>query len=330
MKEVNTNYISFIIPVYNTERYLEECVGSICNQINSGYEIILVDDGSIDNSGKICDDLSAENEKVKVIHQKNKGQSNARNAGLNVSTGKYIAFVDSDDRITNCSIIHLLEWAINSSIDLCFLNAIKFFPDGKKIPLGDGIRREGVYQKSKSEAIHYLSQLPKYPGSACTKLFLRDFLKKNGITFPKDRMMGEDLRFVLECILKAKSFDAIETPYYEYRQNVEGSSSQTSVFWQCTNIITDGLEIIDNAIPESSDIERTDAYSFLAYEFVLLLYMYAKLSGIEQEQANSFIGNYKWLLKYGKTKRIKCISALSNVIGYKKTSKLLLLYMNYR
>ena len=91
--------VSIIIPVYNVEKYLEECVNSILNQKIKNYEIILVDDGSTDSSGEICDKMSANNQEITVIHQKNQGLSEARNSGIKKATGEYLMFVDSDDFI---------------------------------------------------------------------------------------------------------------------------------------------------------------------------------------------------------------------------------------
>lgn len=92
--------ISVIVPVYNVEKYLERCVESIFKQTYKNIEIILVDDGSTDNSGKICDKFLKKDERVKVIHKENGGLSDARNAGLEILSGKYIMFVDSDDWIS--------------------------------------------------------------------------------------------------------------------------------------------------------------------------------------------------------------------------------------
>ena len=93
--------ISVIVPVYKVEKYLEKCVNSICSQSYSDLEIILVDDGSPDNCGKICDEMALNDQRIRVIHQKNQGLAAARNAGLAIAQGKYVAFVDSDDTIEN-------------------------------------------------------------------------------------------------------------------------------------------------------------------------------------------------------------------------------------
>ena len=92
--------ISIIVPIYNTAKYLPACLDSIVNQTYQNLEVILVDDGSTDNSGVIANDYAKKDHRIKIIHQKNSGQSAARNAGLAKATGKYIGFVDSDDQIT--------------------------------------------------------------------------------------------------------------------------------------------------------------------------------------------------------------------------------------
>ena len=101
MQTENENKItlSIIVPVYNVEKYLEDCVESLLNQTYQNYEIILVDDGSTDSSGKICDIVAESSSKIKVIHKENGGLSSARNTGLRAARGRYIGFVDSDDYI---------------------------------------------------------------------------------------------------------------------------------------------------------------------------------------------------------------------------------------
>ena len=97
---VDKPLISVIVPVYNTEKYLYRCVESICNQTYRNLEIILVDDGSTDGSGAICDQLSGEDDRIRVIHKENEGASAARNTGLDLAKGEYIGLVDSDDYIS--------------------------------------------------------------------------------------------------------------------------------------------------------------------------------------------------------------------------------------
>ena len=111
--------VSIIVPVYNVEQYLEECVESIIHQTYTNIEIILIDDGSTDRSGTICDLCSTKDERIKVIHKDNGGISSARNCGINVAQGKYLIFVDSDDYWCDNDILTVLsDLAENNSLDL--------------------------------------------------------------------------------------------------------------------------------------------------------------------------------------------------------------------
>ncbi len=101
------------------------------------------------------------------------------------------------------------------------MQAIKFYPDGKTEPLGDGITRSGIRNKTKAQLVEYIASRPKFSGSSCTKIYLRDFLIKNNIYFPKDRRQSEDLGFVRDCIMLAERYAVLDSPYYEYRQGRE-------------------------------------------------------------------------------------------------------------
>ena len=116
--------ISVIIPVYNTEEYLAQCLDSVIGQSYSNIEVILVDDGSSDTSGRICDDYSWKDSRVRVVHQKNGGVSRARNAGIDLANGEFISFIDADDTIRSNhfhALYSLLEQS-NSDISICGVN----------------------------------------------------------------------------------------------------------------------------------------------------------------------------------------------------------------
>ena len=114
---------SIIIPVYNVEKYLSQCLDSILNQDFTDFELILVDDGSTDRSGEICDQYKSKDSRVNVIHQENSGQATARNAGTKASKGEYIIYIDSDDFIISNDFLSELYSSINNNkVDLNFLN----------------------------------------------------------------------------------------------------------------------------------------------------------------------------------------------------------------
>ena len=322
--------LSFIIPVYNVERYIEECVYSIIHQIKEKVEIILVDDGSTDQSGNICDIIARQHKEVQVIHSENKGPANARNIGINIAKGRYIAFVDSDDKIADNSIPVLLHWITeNEEIDICFLNAIKFYPDGSKESMNDDILQERIKGKKKIEIIQYLSQRTKFSGSACTKIFNASFINENMIRFPYDRRMHEDLYFVLQSIYYANTYAAIDMPYYEYRQNRSGSRSLSSIEKNYMDLKMFVEEKTEQLTQDKCPINEVSQYlmAFVAYEYTLLLGKYDLLGKELKQIIKPFMRRNRWILKYNHTKRVRLIKCFLIIFGISTTSKLMNYYM---
>lgn len=177
--------ISVVVPVYNAEAFLHECVDSILNQHFDEFEIILIDDGSTDKSGNICDEYESEYDKIKVIHQKNMGVSAARNTGIKNAKGKYIAFVDADDTITEDYLKKLDMDMAQYGLVACPIKAIGF--SEKK-------------ELSKEEAqISVLSEKGMKGFPVC-KLFDRELLIKEKVFFQEDIAVCEDLLFVEEYL----------------------------------------------------------------------------------------------------------------------------------
>ncbi len=178
--------VSIIIPVYNVEGYIARCIESVINQTYNKLEIILIDDGSSDNSGKICDEYARKDTRIKVIHKENGGVSSARNAGLDVATGEYIGFVDSDDYID----VNMYECLVNSikysgcSIVVCGYHEL----------LGGAIRDVEICEKETSipgrEGIIRLIEDKTYRGYLWNRLYKRELF--DGIKFPETIVM-EDL-----------------------------------------------------------------------------------------------------------------------------------------
>ena len=121
--------ISVIVPIYNVEKYLDRCVGSIINQTYKNLEIILVDDGSPDNCPQMCDDYAKKDSRIKVVHKENGGLSDARNAGMKVATGEYVSFIDSDDYISLDFYETLLETIVDNDSDIVECSVVKFYED---------------------------------------------------------------------------------------------------------------------------------------------------------------------------------------------------------
>lgn len=211
--------VSVIIPVYNVQKYLDRCVQSVLKQKYQSLEIILVDDGSTDESGRICDFLGADHNQVRVIHQKNKGLSGARNAGMDVARGKYLCFLDSDDYLEGdlfSNVIPILE-----------RNKLECLGFGGKVLLGDkaeffGNRRPCIFENGKD---YMITNIPI--SSACLYIFHRKYLVGRGIKFVEN-ILYEDMMFIVDVLLHSPRFAIIMDQYYVYDKR-EGSITTTLV-----------------------------------------------------------------------------------------------------
>ncbi len=313
--------ISFVIPVYKVEKYLKECVDSILKQSFSDYEIILVDDGSPDNSGVICDEYAAKYDFISVIHKQNGGLSDARNAGIKQAQGDYILFVDSDDYIGEESLTAIAEcvWSQSQIIDVVFLDAYKVFPDKKIIPLGDGYISNEINGKTKASVMKHLATLPKYPGSACTKLIRTDLIIQNNLFFERG-LLSEDIDWTVNLLMKAKGFAYCTVKYYYYRQDRDGSITNTVGLKN----IMDLLYIISKWASKNERQEyQKEINAFMAYEYMITLYNYGHLTKSEQEKVKDKVKDNRWLLKYGGSKRVRLISLFCKLFGVQTTSYML-------
>lgn len=325
----NDILLSFIIPVYNVEAYLQECVDSILYQMTDMCEIILIDDGSTDSSGDLCDQYTEKNSAVKVIHKENGGLSSARNTGLAFARGKYVAFIDSDDKIFSDSITDILLWIKYEGADVCFLQAVKFYSDGTQEDLGEDIVKVQLKSKNREEAIKHLASRPKYPGSAWAKLYKREFLISNTLHFPNDRRYSEDLGFIRDCILCANTFDVLEVPYYQYRQNRKGSITNkitSKNYYDLLRFITESTEKLTANKTHKDPVSKA-AMAFVAYEYSVLLYVYASIPEEEKKEALFELKRFKWTLRYAGNKKVKSIAFACGLFGIRFTSFLL---ENYR
>lgn len=209
---------SIIIPVYNAESYLRRCVDSFLNQTFINYEIILINDGSTDSSGKICDEYSANNEKIRTLHQINAGVSAARNAGLDVAQGKYIVFADSDDFVEKDFLYNLFSY----SVDLVIVG-FKDFKNNEVIKVCTPRDDRWIVKSSKSIQKFLITG---FSGSVCGKRYKKSIIKNNKIRFNENINYCEDRIFNNEYILNSSSIVSI--PWAGYFRCLNESSSLTS------------------------------------------------------------------------------------------------------
>lgn len=205
--------ISIIVPVYNAEQTIRCCIDSIISQSFTSFELILVDDGSSDSSGSICDDYSKIDERIKVIHKENGGVSSARNAGLRVMTGDYLSFIDSDDMVSEQYLAKLISH-MRDGIDLVFSYATYINNNGNR-------RQEqypSVIVDDTNFEVMFLENDVIWHTSPWSKLYRVSLLKD--LIFNEKMHIGEDAVFLFSYILRCKSICfTSDTDYYYYFDN---------------------------------------------------------------------------------------------------------------
>lgn len=214
--------VSVIIPIYNVEPYLRKCVDSVCGQIFKDIEIILVDDGSTDGSGKICDEYARKDERVRVIHKENGGLVSARKAGLAASHGQYISNVDGDDWIEEELLQSLSEY-MERKIDVIAFAAVEEYGDGSKGGLKKNTVEEGCYVKDADKNRLYGQMMVNgnfYENGVlpflCAKLFKRELLTECQMKVPNLVSYAEDAACTYPCLLKADSICVTNKFLYHY------------------------------------------------------------------------------------------------------------------
>ncbi len=204
--------ISIIVPVYNVEEYLHKCVDSLLCQTYEHIEVILVDDGSTDGSGKICDEYAVLSSHVRVIHTENRGLSAARNKGLEEARGTYIGFVDSDDWVEVEMYAVLLRNMVMSKADISCVGVKSDYNDGR-----DQLKKtDAVTECNTEELLYAVIENQNVYGYVCNKLFKRELLQ--GLEFNKALRSCEDLEFTVRYAAACKRGIYTESELYHYRQ----------------------------------------------------------------------------------------------------------------
>ena len=211
--------ISVIIPAYNAESYLADCLASVIDQEFTSWELIVADDGSTDATGKICDVYASKDDRIKVIHTANNGVSEARNACLDIAKGKYLIFADADDLFERDCLKRLYDQAEKTKADIvqcsfCYLN------EDKKIK--DTGATDATYQgQNEIMSAYFNGAVGDIRVSVWAKLFRREsFLN---VRFDSGLKVYEDAYYVFKCCLNAKSVFSFSTPLYIYRQHAKST-----------------------------------------------------------------------------------------------------------
>ncbi len=224
--------VSVIVPVYNVENYLKRCVESLTRQSLADIEILLIDDGSTDRSGELCDELAKTDVRISVYHKENEGQGIARNAGLQKATGTYVVFLDSDDYYDPDTCRELFALMEHTQADLCCYGYQIETQDRQAVRVPNITDREYVGEAFRKEFVpHYFGDQPEKDElrgfSSCMSIFRREIIEEHNISFPSEReYLSEDTIFSLRFCEHANKAVTTSRIYYHYCQN-PNSFSQT-------------------------------------------------------------------------------------------------------
>ena len=272
----NTELVSIIVPVYRVEKYLKACVNSLINQTYNNIEIILIDDGSDDNCPIICDELQKIDSRIKVIHKKNGGLSDARNYGLKKCLGQYVTFVDSDDTVKEDYVEYLMNliYKYNIKLSVC---AYILMNDNKIISTQEKDYEKKICQKEALRKIMYQEDINV---ATCAKMYKKELF--NNIEFPVGRIF-EDTLTTYKLILKCENIAVGLKGKYNYM--IRSNSIMTSSFSEKKLDLVTATEEMTNSIikryPELKDAKkRCDTYSRLS---VLRQMVFAKPRYKEKE-----------------------------------------------
>ncbi len=269
--------VSVIIPVYKTEKYLRRCINSVCAQDYSNFEIILVDDGSPDRSGEICDELAKANDRILVIHKANGGLSSARNAGIDKSTGEYICFVDSDDYVEKdyVSTLHSLIERYNADLAKINYKEISTEDYSEKAPSVDA----KVYMGAEVEAAYLRLRVD----SACVFMYRRSLI--GNTHFPEGKT-SEDIPFNFELFQKAKTFVYMPVNKYYYWHNPE-SISNGPLDHNMLNYLSFRRDIYDHYLhQENEELQRLSEvlYARAAMGLMARMALYGVSAEIDEKE----------------------------------------------
>ena len=306
--------ISIIIPVYNTEKYIGKCIESILRQTNSNYEIILVDDGSIDKSGEICDKFANIFKNIKVIHKENGGLSDARNTGLACATGEYVVFLDSDDYWAEKKFLEKAEIILsNRKVDLIVFGYKKVY-EGKSL--------SKFVPKTTKQDISFAELVKNGDFNICAwdKIVKRNLLTENRIVFRK-RVFSEDMEWCAKIFSHINTCAVLKGTPYAYTQR-SGSITKSITSKNIEDVIRN-YEVCKN-YRKVLDIEKKQLYDiYLSKNISMLLIAITQLKKREQKKYFNFLKKNIYILRKGTGRRETIIYITVKFFGLKITIRLL-------
>lgn len=308
---------SFVIPVYNVEKYLAICIRSILSQSFSDFELILIDDGSKDKSGKICDQFADNDKRIKVIHKGNSGQADSRNIGTERASGEYIIYIDSDDFIMSDVFLEKINACLCEKPDVIFFKHKKFFDSDQRYQECAYSYKSACEKLDYADAIRELVVSDSFFGMPWNKAIKRELIIKSKIHFEKG-LVGEDMEWIYHVILNAKTVAFVDEPFIAYRQR-EGSTTTILKYKNIADFVYI-LEKWKKEVEKEENLTLKEALlGSLAKYYSNLLVAYSRAQCQEKKRLKHRIKSLSELLKYGLSKRPILVGKVYRMFGFEIT-----------
>lgn len=320
---------SIIVPVYKVERYLPQCVESILKQDFADFELLLIDDGSPDNCGAICDCYAQKDARVSVIHKENGGLSSARNCGMEAAVGEYILFLDSDDYWDRADTLTLVYTAFSSNdSDVVLLKHRTLDMQTGELTSGDipGSNEE-IARMTYSQQLEFSISLQLFDTCAWNKAFRRSLMETNDLYFIQG-IIAEDIDWAARLALAAQKLAIVDKPVHVYRKGRPGAIT-TSL--KLKNLIDTKGSIercLDYVADRNLDPVFENAYfSYVAYRYVIWMAESAVVKAPGKKPLIREMKQYKWLLGAGLNRKVRLAQMLTRFTGFAMGAKLLGIYL---
>ena len=297
---------SFVIPMYNSEKYITETVCSILNQTYSDFEVIIVNDGSTDNSYSICKEIADNDKRVKLYNNTNNGVAYSRNYGIKNALGDYIIFLDSDDYWNDSNALQEID-DINKDKDLILF--------GYNNLANNEIIEKTNFNILTSDDLEECVDKEVFTSSCCLKAIRRELLIKNELYFIENYYV-EDIEWNLRLAINTKDFSLYKKNIYVYRQSNDSRSHTIS-----KKMLTDYYDTIEKSIKYINDSNRDDLWGYISYNYLILCARSYK-SELQQK-----LKNFVWLLDKSNNKKVKLARFAKKTIGFNLTCFLLNKYI---
>jgi len=308
---------SIIIPCYNVEKYLSECVDSILAQSVDAFEIVLVNDGSRDNTGAICDAYAAKDSRIRVIHKENGGQSSARNMGTAVAKGDYIIYIDSDDFIMDRDFLKKMTQA--EGHDIIFYKHQKFDDETKQFSPCNYRFAEISGEASYYDTLKAMIAADAFYGMPWNKCIRAGVIQNNNIRFDEG-FSCEDMDWIYYVILNSSSVKLVDEPFIAYRQRANSVTSAPKL-----KSLNDFVFILEKWYEKAQSGDCTQEQkqimlSSLAKYYSNLLIMYTRIKARAKHDYDKRLKKLSVLLRYGLSKRPRLVARIYKIAGFKLTT----------